>query len=232
MFDFQRLDWSVAMTLPQIEEVKGRLPPGWSCHKSQSTGKNYYFNNQTGASVWDIKELPAFPSPPLTPTVAPQRPQATQPESTDPEDSSIEEEIQTLLEQHEKLKNELRTKMSGAVEDRLPSPDLDCASTSEASPEGLRSGIGSKLRRKVNWCHDHNLETEEKKLKVASPVSIPTDVDTDVEETEVETEDNSNPSLEQNLTGKAISSEDEDEESLYGADPEELEALSRMSEKY
>ena len=26
--------------------------------------------------------------------------------------------------------------------------------------------------------------------------------------------------------------EDEDEESLYGADPEELEALSRMSEKY
>ena len=82
------------MTTPQFElEVQGRLPPGWSCHISKSTGKNYYFNNQTGASVWDIKELP--------PTVAPQ---ITQADCPDPEDFSIEEEqVQLRREQTQKL---------------------------------------------------------------------------------------------------------------------------------
>ena len=212
------------MTTPQFElEVKGRLPPGWSCHISKSTGKNYYFNNQTGASVWDIKELP--------PTVAPQ---ITQADSPDPEDFSIEEELQSLMEQQEALKKEISNKMSGGAEDRLPSPDLDCDPISDTSLDGLRSGIGSRLRRKVNWCHDQNLakiETASKKLKVASPVSISTKVDINAEEINIETEENSNP-VELNVTASSIRSDDEDEDSLFGADPEELEALSKLSEKY
>ena len=213
------------MTTPQFElGVKGRLPPGWSCHISKSTGKNYYFNNQTGASVWDIKELP--------PTVAPQ---ITQADSPDPEDFSIEEELQSLMEQQEALKKEISNKMSGGAEDRLPSLDLDCDSISDTLLDGLRSGIGSRLRRKVNWCHDQNLakiETASKKLKVASPVSISTKVDINAEKINIETEENSNP-VELNVTASSIrSDDDEEEDSLFGADPEELEALSKLSEKY
>ena len=223
--------------LPQSElKVNVRLPPGWSCHISKSTGKNYYFNNQTGASVWDIKELPSPPSPPLTPTVAPQT-RPTDPSHTD--DFSIEK-IQHLLEQKKTLERELRNKISGGVEDRLPSADLD--SVSAVSLGGcLRSGIGSRLRRKVNWFHDQNvekIERESKMIKLASPppVGISSEVDIDLEENKIEIEQNSSPLTEQNVTASPISNEEvdeeEDEESLYGADPEELEALARMTGKY
>ena len=223
--------------LPQSElKVKVGLPPGWSCHISKSTGKSYYFNNQTGASVWDIKEVPSPPSPPLTPTVAPQaRPTDSSPPEA--EDFSIEE-IQHLLEQQETLKKELRKRLSGGVEDRLPSADLDSVSASEALG-GLRSGIGSRLRRKVNWFHDQNvekIERESKKIKLTSPppVGISSEGEIDLEENKREIEQNISPVTEQNVTASAISSEDEeeeDEESLYGADPEELEALARMTGK-
>ena len=221
--------------LPQSElKVKDRLPPGWSCHISKSTGKRYYFNNQTGASVWDIKELPSPPSPPLTPPVVPQvRPT----DSSDPEaeDFSIEE-IQRLLEKQETLKMELRNRISGGVEDRLPSADLDSVSPSD-SLGGLRSGIGSRLRRKVNWFHDQNvekIERESKMLKLASqpPVVVSSKAEIDLEENKMETEQNRSPVTEQNITASASSEEEEDDdESLYGADPEELEALSRMTGK-
>ena len=183
--------------------------------------------------MWDIKDLPSYPSPPLTPTVTPQT------KETDlghQDDFSI---LEKLLEQNERLKKELKNKMSGGV-DRLPSEDLESvSSSSDVCLGGLRSGIGSRLRRKVNWYHDQNvekIEKEEKRLKLASPspVSISSEGDINVEEKETEIEHNRSPVVDKNDTASAISTEDEDEdeENLYGADPDELEALSRMTEKY
>jgi len=47
---------AVKRSLPPT--AAARLPPDWSAHISQSTGRPYYFNRQTGAKTWQLREVP------------------------------------------------------------------------------------------------------------------------------------------------------------------------------
>ena len=109
---------------------------------------------------------------------------------------------------------------------RLQIDDLTIIPYNSLSGATGTEGTGSALQNLAK------IETASKKLKVASPVSISTKVDINAEKINIETEENSNP-VELNVTASSIrSDDDEEEDSLFGADPEELEALSKLSEKY
>ena len=42
---------------------KPPLPPGWSCHVSNSCpGRVYYFNKKTGDKTWNLEDLMSRPS--------------------------------------------------------------------------------------------------------------------------------------------------------------------------
>ena len=266
------------------------LPQGWSCHVSKSTGKNFYFNKKTGASVWNINELPRQSSdsekpPPILPRQISPPPQTSgtglnsTAENSKPDSlgkripSSAEEEpdslskifessadpdlldslreritnssvpepgslsmdaIQDLLGQHKALQASLRIKPSeGGINrvSRLQGLNRESGSsvgalsacTVQDTGEGMKSGIGRNLRRKVNLFHHLNLEKESKRMKSSFKEN---DKNLEIEE---KGDSNQEQEIIDDLTSKEPSDED-DEADLYGADPDELEALSRLKD--
>ena len=84
----------------------------------------------------------------------------------------------------------------------------------------FQSGIGLKLKRKVNLWHRQTLKLEDKKIK--PPIVAESRSNCTVTEEIVE----------QDSKNDRTSESDEDEEDLYGADEEEMEQFARIKEKF
>ena len=249
LFRDLQCNYHIVMSAPKS------LPPGWSCHISQSTGRNYYFNQKTGASVWDISELQGLssdrpkPEPSAPPSVRTSRDSSAESALEDPEDLSedlSDAELQNILKQR-KIELEMKMKRRGLT--LLDCQDEDISPSS--SPEdGLRSGIGSKLRRKVNRFYIQSMDHVPKKIKVESQDSFSERSNVQIENSSSEMEGtglqyqssfsvrervgDENPGIEiqPEQTDCIESEEEEEEENLYGADELELEDLRRLKEQF
>ena len=84
----------------------------------------------------------------------------------------------------------------------------------------FQSGIGLKLKRKVNLWHRQTLKLEDKKIK---PPIVPESRSNCTVTEEI---------VEQDSKNDRTSESDEDEEDLYGADEEEMEQFARIKEKF
>jgi len=231
------------------------LPNGWSCHISKSTGKNFYFNKKTGNSVWDIEELLRQSKDKVQDKSDSPRSVQRQssspckvlekriPTSDEPESLSVKD----LMARYDSLKTELGQKLSGGLEDRLTSLEglesIPPSTSTSGTDDGLRSGIGNKLRRKVDFQSVNLFQgmkqepTESKKIKLDAKDSVDNLI------VELLSNDDITPVTEQARTDNVISEDvtdkdrtdnviSEDEDDLYGADPDEIEALAKMKDQF
>jgi len=253
-----------------------RLPHGWACHVSRSTGHKYYYNFITNSSTYDISEVLKSPEPisqPLSQHYNPalqlkqmkqhsdfvhhQHMAKQQQFSSFPKDRTIPglgngdpgfvpqqrngfdmsvAELQILLDQKKRKMRESRDECSSLESGFCSQSSTGAGSLDDGdSDRELRSGIGQRLKRKVNMWHAKTLQLEreekQKRLKLLEE-DIPREDVIDNPTTEVVNHEKSQ--CKKNIA-KNSGNDDDDEDSeldMYGADDDDLEQLARIKEKF